>query len=467
MNGIPKWISLIAVAAYAAFAFPSLAAKKPPPPQAQDKSYSIEFLLPSMAMGPNGLQQNPLYDQGAVTGDEVIRPPVTIVVYVKNESPPSTAASNASSLSFDLAPSLVLVAQPTCPRGQCSATGSTVSVTNISPPIQAKEIFPITLQVNTCVVVNEAFITHVAVSTGSQITNGQPFAPYNFDANFQYSTTLSTRGGTAYPIDFTTTDTPVVTGISCGKIACEQSFTIGNLDPSNLDYRTVTGWRGLNTDGTCSTSHLGYFLTNKLGVSLDPNFPATQRSLHFVWPADTSPPVFAYKLTRDTDDTGTDWFLGWAPKDSVPPVLLDADNLHCNTFFPPEHEPTAAELPLPTVYGVLNQAGKMKTKQLKVDTGGNPPPPITGDGLPIMVETERMLVTSIDSSGWSVTRTNPMFHNSGKFVVSTPMPLLDTSLSWPSPYVAGTAAKMCLVWTNATGTAAWAMDGSDGWVRGF
>jgi len=88
---------------------------------------------------------------------------------------------------------------------------------------------------------------------------------------------------------------------------------------------------------------------------------------------------------------------------------------------------------------------------------------VTSPGLPIIVDSERMLVTSIDSNGWSVTRTDPVPHSAGKTVASTPFPLLDPSVTWPTPYVVGAPAKMCLVWTD--GTSAWFIDGSDGWVR--
>jgi hypothetical protein len=454
MNGMRKVLNVLVIAV-AALALPASAAK---PPQAQDKSYSVEFLLPSKAA--NGIQDNPLYLLNPdVPGDKEIQPPVTVVVYVKNESPPSTAASNIGSLSFDLAPSLVLVAAPSCPNAQCTVNGNTVTVSNISPPIQGRQVYPVTLQVNSCVVANEAFITNVNVFTGSQVFNGQPFSAFVNDATFQYSKVLSTRG-TAYPIDFTTTVAPTVTGISCGNIACGQSFSIGNLDPTSQDYKLVTGFRGLNADGTCSlTSHLSYFVTNKLGVAVDSVLP---RSVHFVFPSDaTTTPVFAYKMTSDVNATESPALtLGWLPKTDTA-VQLDAANLHCNVFYSPtEPEPTLAQLPLPMAYGLLTQDVKANTKQLKVDTGSNAPPTVTSPGLPIMVENERMLVTSIDNSGWSVTRTNPVAHLAGRTVASTPMPLLDTSVG---QYVAGTPAKMCLVWTD--GTSAWVIDGSDGWTK--
>jgi len=453
----------IAIAALGTLALPAMAAK---PSQGQDKSYSVEFLLPPTAIRPDGtLHANPFYLAGGVADDQVIDPPVTVIVYVKNEAPPSTAASTISSFTFELAPSLVLVDAPTCPRAQCTVSGNTVVVSNISPPIQAKEVYPVTLHVNTCVVAKEAFISNVFVFTGSQIFNGQPFSLYTGDATFPPEQTLATRSH-VYP--FTTAVKPTITGISCGNIACGQEFIIGNDDPSGLAYRVISGFRGFNADGTCSlSSHLSYFVTNKLGVADSSALPdSSKRSVHFVWPSDvTSTPVFAYKVTKDTDSAGPIFTLGWLLKTDVPPVQIDASKLQCNVTYDASHEPTTlAQLPLPTPYGVLTQDVKANTKQLKVDTGGNAPPQITGTGLPIMVEGERMVVTSIANSGWTVTRASPVLHLAGKTVASTPFPLLDPTVPSP-PYVAGTPAKMCVVWTDGTGTSAWVIDGSDGYVR--
>jgi hypothetical protein len=103
------------------------------------------------------------------------------------------------------------------------------------------------------------------------------------------------------------------------------------------------------------------------------------------------------------------------------------------------------------------------SNKIKVDTGVNDPPTITPDGLPIIIQGERMVVTSIDQSGWSVTRTAKSFHPATSSVVSTPMPLLGPPLAdpVPAPYVNGTTAQMCMAWTN--GTSAWIIDSSDGW----
>ncbi len=84
MNGMHKFLWFLMTTTIAAFALPGMAAK---PPQAPQKSYSVEFLLPPTA--PDGTA-NPSYTTGT-DGQTVLNLPVTVTVYVKNESPPSTA----------------------------------------------------------------------------------------------------------------------------------------------------------------------------------------------------------------------------------------------------------------------------------------------------------------------------------------------------------------------------------------
>jgi hypothetical protein len=66
--------------------------------------------------------------------------PVRVEVTIRNESPPSTANSNIGSFTFKLAGVTVATDAghaPSCPNALCSVTSDAVTVTNISPPIQA------------------------------------------------------------------------------------------------------------------------------------------------------------------------------------------------------------------------------------------------------------------------------------------------------------------------------------------
>lgn len=430
----------VLAAALVALALPAAAAR---PQQAPDKSYGVEFLLPETA--PDGTA-NPAYTNVGTDGQTQLSFPVFVTVYVKNESPPSTAASNAGSLKFSLS-GLVVVEAPTCPRAVCAVDGDTVYVTNISPPIQAKEAYPVTLRVNSCVVLGEAFIHDVVVSTGSQL-NGNPFMQFTGDAAFPNKPILTARK--PYPYNFNVAPTSVATtGISCGKAACDlQALVVPNQFTTNpTSFMTVV--RGNNADATCSPGDtVDYAVTNNLWTS-DPR-------LHAAWSASVNP-VFAYKLTRQT--TTQPWAVGWLPKPGL------ADTITAPSCFGPAFgaEPAINQLPFPALLGILSQDLKVNGDKIKVDTGSSPPPAITPPGLPIRIDNEWMLVTAVGSTSWDVTRINRQLHSAGANVATTPMQLLS---GVSSPYSNNSPAQMCQVWQSTDGKSAWFMDGSDGWVLG-
>jgi len=448
MNSIRKWASCVTVVAFAALAIPAALAAKPPG-NGQDKVYSVEFLLPPTA--PDGTV-NPSYTAG------VLNLPVTVTVYVKNESPPSTAASNASSVKFTLS-GLVPVGVA-CPRALCTVDTSTgdVFVTNISQPIQAKEVYPVTLQVNSCVVLGEATIRDVHVYTGSQFT-GAEFTPSVSDTSFPVQQTLSTRDPFTFP---TTAPFPTIapTAISCGTAPCNLDITVPNKFSDTAGTSVVRIVRGPNADASCSaSSSFDYFVTNSLWSSntLDPLF----RRLHASWSAPGISPVFAYELTRATTTFG--WELGWLPKPAtavtIPapvcfPGLLDSST-----------EPDVANLPFPEFVGLLSQDLKANANKIKVDTLGNPPPNVPQGGLPIRIDNEWMLLTDTSSTGWDVTRVASLrtSHLAGATIATTPMQLLS---GVTSPYSNGTPAQMCMAWQSSDTKKAWIIDGNDGWVLG-
>lgn len=452
MNSIRTWACLLAASALTLFGASALAAK---PQQAPDKSFGVEFLLPDTA--PDGTP-NPSYDPA--TGDpQILKFPVTVTVYIKNESPPSTAASNASSLRFTL--SGLVVVGVSCPRANCGVSGDTISVSNISPPIQAKEEYPVTLQVNSCVVSGEALLLgDPQVFTGSQFSGSQ-FTLVSNDPTFPTRKVLSQRN--PFPYDFDNAPTSVAnTGIRCGSVACGLQQTVPNLFGDAT--ATMTIWRGPNADATCSSTNssdfIDYFVTNDLWSS-DPDDPHA-RKLHASWSADTVSPVFAYKLTRATAPPPA-WEVGWAPK---PGDAVTFTAPQCFGGLLSQEPMTIANLPFPKALGVLAQDVKTSANKIKVDTGTNglPTIPPGTDGLPIRIDGEWMLVTAVGSTSWDVTRVQRQFHSAGATVATTPMPLL-TSIptNYPAP---PTPAQMCMVWISTDGKTAAFMDGSDGWILG-
>src|SRR4030095_1951741 len=220
MNGMRKVISFLMVLMLAAFAMPVMAA-----PQ---KTYRLLLV-----------QVSPVT-------------PLKATRYVKNESPPPNSAnSNIGSFTITLAGFTVDTSQPVdCPGALCSATANTVTVTNISPPIQQQGIFGVTFSVSTC---GEASVASATVATGSNLTGGT-FAPKS-DSDF--------FNGNPPGVSSSSTATFI-----CGSLACNTGFTVPNLacTSTSTDLDCVSGYRGNNKDGLCSGS-VNYAVTNDLAFA--------------------------------------------------------------------------------------------------------------------------------------------------------------------------------------------------------
>jgi hypothetical protein len=72
----------------------------------------------------------------------------------------------------------------------------------------------------------------------------------------------------------------------------------------------------------------------------------------------------------------------------------------------------------------------------------------------------------VSGQTWSVVRgqggTTSSGHSAGALVMSTPLPLLDPTGTFPPPYVAGNQAQMCVQSISASTTSV--IDIGDGWV---
>ena len=460
MNGIHKLLGIAVALGWVAFGcmvgLPAMAAQ----PQ---KSYNLEFLLPdSDSLG----NHNPAYD-----ADGQLVAPTTVTVRLKNESPPSVANSNISSFQFTLTGLNLALNGASC-AAQCTAVGNTVYVTNISPPIQAQQTFDVTLLVTSCVVVNDANVGGVAVYTGSQL-NGDTFAPLaKNDSAFPMVLTLSKRTEATQTTPLTIT----ATGISCGTIGCSQSFPVENFTCSSASATDcVNTIRGNNKDGVCSTN-VDYFVTNLLRSTTNP-------LLHFNWATDPAA-AFAYELTVQPANPTSEpaWQLSWLPT-SGPPVFIGAPL--CIGADLSQYPP--ALIPFPQSYGTLSASVKTNDKFIYVDTSSGQvtvPSPFPSGGFPIIVGTERMQVTKINTNKWTVSRaqggTSPTAPGVGAPVMSTPLPLLTSAqfstdsatknAQLAAGYFVGQQAQMCrtaISHDNGNGTwSTWIMDIGDGWVLG-
>jgi len=362
------------------------------------------FALPSMAAGPQKTYSIKLAAQANYVGG-VVQAPVPMTVTVKNESPPSSANSNAGSFQVTLAGLAIDHSQPiSCPQAQCSANGNTISVTNISPPIQAQVEFVVSFSATSC---GDGSATNVAVFTGSQL-NG---------AAFKISPSASV----------------LTANVSCGDLACATSFTVPDSTGS-----IVSGTRGLDKDGVCFVDSLPYYVTNTLPV------------VHVRWPvgADVnadSAAAFKYAVTATTSGNP---LVAWLTDNQGNPVFISALTLPC-----------AGDLP--ASYTTLASDVSVSDKKIQVTST----PAGLPAAFPIVIGTERMQVTKANTNQWTVTRhtggTSATAHFTTDDVMSTPLGLVPVGS--PAPYTAGNQAQMCLF--SQSGNLTTVIDIGDGWVN--
>ena len=330
---------------------------------------------------------------------------------IKNESPPSVANSNIGSFQFTLVPWQIFEIAG-CPSGATCTFDSTntVYVTNISPPIQAQAQATVTLKVITC---GDARIAGVPLVYNGATLSGQTFAP----------------GGKVVS----------EATISCGALACGQSFLEND----------IAGFRGrYNNDGSCSVLN-SYFVTNTL--------PLDGR-LHFEWiltPQSREAFVYAADVT-----TGAPLSFSWRDDANGNPVFITATNCE-----PSPSSPTAA---LPFPYGTLITSLSRTASTLKIALASG----VTVPAVPfrIVVESERMVVTAINGTSWTVQRaadgTTAATHAASAMVMSTHLPPM-LPLVAPSPYSNDYYARMCIATTVNNGdntSTIWILDGGDGWL---
>jgi hypothetical protein len=417
------------------------------------KLFAYEFLLPStkLAGGPN-----PSYgDNGQLL------PPSETTVRFKNESPPSVGASNFASITFALS-SLVATGVSCGSRATCSIdfANNAILVTNISPPIQAQEIFDVTVQVSSCVVSGDASVPQdsVRVSTGSQINNGDMFVLYTGDNSFPVLSTLSDPA------------TKKPSGIRCGDIDCGETFAVANnlCQTTTSDPECVTTVRGNNTNGGCGAT-VDYFVTNDIATA--------KKKLHFVWQTDSFA-AFAYRV--NIPSVAEPYLqMSWLPQTGSP-VFIPAPACTIQVAADASYD----QVPLPYPYGTLGQDVKLNSSKIQVDVASGVTVPATP--FAIVIGTERMLVTAVGNNQWNVTRgdgfTTVATHAKGAPVMFTALPTLVQDYKGvpytldaqqtAAGYKLGLKARMCLasplvphvdpdgivIWSG------WAIDAGDGWM---
>jgi len=409
MNGLRNLVCIAAAVTFAAFAAPAVAGL--------DKQFSLSVqAVPDYTVLP------------ATTPGSEVKVPVKVVASFTNLSPPSTAASNISSLTLSMPLPGMSIVNGTIGGVDYSPTGSSgnvvwtsptsITVTNMAP-LKGQQTYALTLYVSSC---GDAKWTGTA-NTGSQL-NGDAF-------------TLKTGAD----------DPALATLVSCGTPDCANAATFSVSDTTILSSDAfLTGVQGpYSKDGACVP--VSYFVSNMLSLN---------RQLHFRWPVTGTgaqpTAVFAYSITLPatlTTPTSRTPKVAWLNLDGSPatssngtdqPVYIDP--ISCATDV------------LPAPYATLSQSISKASSQIKVNALVVPPAP----PFDVVVGTERMTVTSIQGGGpWRVTRavggTQAASHSAGAYVMSTPLPtfvavpvstLADgTDVTGSSPYAVGDQAMMC------------------------
>jgi hypothetical protein len=470
MNGFRKLIALIVVSMLAAFSLPGIAAKGGSN-NGTDKAYSLV-----------------MDEQATYTTDSTpkVITPVKVQALLTNEAPPSTSASNVGSFELIITnPGVTIYFDPNDSDHQPSGAtngvvngtvsvvpdpnGSTRIIVNNMSPLKGKQTYVLTFWVTSC---GDA-LWDANVRTGASL-NGDPFMRIkdNVDSTTHLATNLQTL-------------------ISCGTLACGDSVTLV-ADEASTNPALVVERGPYNSDGACGATST-FFASNKLLTG--------EGQVHFRWPvgdADQKLSVWMYNVVLTGSALPR---LAWLNNDGTkasavfpdplvqPPQLpayLDGLTLSQLQCVPLPGQPD----PLPRPYGVLSNNANQNTATLKVNTSPQnavlPTPAVPFD---IVIGTERMQVTDVQGSTWTVVRptglTTAATHPAGAKLMSTPLPLLPDSgfaarvfdgtvggtlLSpAPFPYAFGGQARMCIVGSpldNGDGTTSWTiMDLSDGWVR--
>ena len=241
-----------------------------------------------------------------------------------------------------------------------------------------------------------------------------------------------------------------------GTLNCQPTMPYSFGDDPNGDITQegyASGTRGFwNKDGV-SCVPLLYTFTNSI-LTPDP-FSNTTNTVHLQW--DTSSgqhPAFTYVMTwktedvdnsTDTDTTTSAIKYGWP----VPRRVWAAWTLDVNgdPAFVPAQACVSPDLPAPyaQLAAGIGTALAGASQQISVTIPpsipmGFPPPPTvpTTAPFPIVIGTERMLVTAVSGSTWTVTRgdggTAPAgapAHSANDYVMSTPLPLDSTGVQVP------------------------------------
>jgi hypothetical protein len=389
--------------------------------------FSVAMMLAAFALPSIGAPQ--FTKQYSLTMTSSVSAPLTVTAHLTNVSP----VGNSNIGSFQLTVTgakITSVVQPATGTATVDPTQTSVFVTGIFPLKPSAPEFQLTIHLGDC---GDGITWSATVWTGSM---GQTFTP------------------SPNPLPAGQLTTPV----SCGNLACNDSFTVPvstvACSTSPTDTKCVTGQRGFyDKDGATSVNFcdvVPYSATNTV---------ATDGKLHFAWPLDTTTgdPAAAFQYT--VNGTGL-----LPPPGSTKVAWL-------NTNGTPTSQPGTADLipaldclapkNLPAPYGTLTANVLATDLTITVNTtipsGAHPAIPHAPPPFDIVIgtdpNTERMTVTAVSglpaAESWTVTRgvanVGPaVFHAQNLLAMSTPLPIMLITQGTGGQYAAGNQAQMCI-----------------------
>jgi hypothetical protein len=236
----------------------------------------------------------------------------------------------------------------------------------------------------------------------------------------------------------------MVKGVTAPAAACGDNLVATGNQNDPLAPFFVDGNRGaVNKNGVCGQNGAAV----NYSFVVDPN----KKTVTLIWDTTgTGQPnaAFSYTVTSALPFPNNGWPAVPQPRLAWK-VYTDTANGHNagDPVFIPAQGCDAPILPKQYGTGSIGQGSQSLTLSPAVDTSMLPSTPF-----PIVMETERMLVTAVNSgASWTVTRnvggTAPaMPQHSSVPVMSTPLPLLTAAAvsGQPGYYTAGTPAQMCI-----------------------
>ena len=217
-----------------------------------------------------------------------------------------------------------------------------------------------------------------------------------------------------------------------GELFCGDSLALAFTNPNNLSNTApgyAAGSRGANNKDGSTCIKVDYTFTNTILID---------DTVHLKWDTNVQPnAAFIYTMNSRLKPVDGDGWTARRPNvawlESPPGTPIFVPGLAC----------LSPGLPAP--YGTLTAAIN-DTTQTSITV--NATATLPGTPFPIVIGTERLQVSAVSGSTWTVARgqggTTAATHFANAPVMSTPLPLIPNDPAFIAPYAVGAQAHMCI-----------------------